>query len=401
MAVKDAIKGTPITERPVFFITGATGVVASEFLAEVIAQIPNAQCFLLVRSADPEKAQHRIDNLLRYLFTDDNLLARASQNVHAICGDVSERRLGMTNNDWNEVSQTTHYIIHAAAETDLSAPLTRATKVNINGVRNILQLASDCGSNLKRLLHISTAYISGTKTGTISTEELYEDVSPCDHYQMTKRKGELLLRAYFKTLPITIIRPTIIMGNSKNGRCLKFRTPYYPLLQLYNRIPLILPVAKGGNFEMIPADWAAQVMLKMALAPNTIGRCFHLSNGNKVMNNLEYKHVVHKAFQAAGEARNVLHYLPFFLYRLFVSPMLKKRGAKGYALDENVRYYRSYATYKRVFDNASTIAFLNQYHLPPPKIEDYFPKVMSYAINHRWKQNDRANNMPTPITDPL
>ncbi len=400
MAVKDAIKGTP-TDKPVFFITGVTGVLASEFLAEVITQIPNAQCWLLVRSADPEKAQRRIDNLLRYLFTDENLMARASQNVQAICGDVGERRLGMTDSDWNVVSQTTHYIIHAAAETDLNAPLARATKVNINGVRNILQLAAACGSNLKRLLHVSTAYISGAKTGTISTEELYEEVPPCDHYQLTKRKGELLLRAYLKTIPITIIRPTIIMGNSINGRCLKFRTPYYPLQQLYNRIPLVLPVAKGGNLEMIPADWAAQVMLKMVLDPNTIGRCFHLSNGDKVMNNLEYKHVVYEAFQAVGEARNVLHYLPFPLYRLFVSPMLKKRGAKGYALDESARYYRNYATYKRVFDNSTTMALLNQYHLTPPEIEDYFPKVMSYAIDHRWKQNERSNNPQATVTEPV
>lgn len=378
------------TAGAVYFITGATGLMASEFVAYVLQSDPVAECILLIRASDQVKAEAKVDSLISYLFPDKSTNESYRNRVHAVIGDVSSSKVGLSDEDWQWVSQNTHYILHAAALTDWGADIEIATRVNINGVREILNLAYACGNNLKKLLHISTAYVSADKTGLISPDELYEDYPPCDNYQFTKRQGEKLLRDNWGSLPISIVRPATVVGNAQNGRTLSYKTFYYPLQILYNGLPLMLPVDKNGNTESVPSDWAAQMMYIIINDTQCNSRCYHLTSGSDVLTNSSIRTIVYRTFAAFGETPKKTLYIPFFIYKLLVAPQIRKKIPNGSDLDEKVRLYRHYVTYKRVFDNTTTLELMAQNSIRLPLFEQYLSTLMGYAISDKWERKRKT-----------
>ncbi|MGY8869603.1 MAG: SDR family oxidoreductase [Pseudomonadales bacterium] len=374
----------------VYFITGATGLMASEFVAQVLQSDPTAECILLIRASDQAKAEMKVDSLISYLFPDTSTCASYRTRAHAVIGDVSLSKMGLLEGDWEWVSQNTHYILHAAALTDWGADIEIATRVNINGVSEIINLAYACGSNLRKLLHISTAYVSADKTGTISPDELYEDCSPCDNYQLTKRQGEKIIRDHWTDLPVSIVRPATVVGNAQNGRTLSYKTFYYPLQLLYNGLPLTLPVNKNGNTESVPSDWAAQMMYAIINDKQCNSRCYHLTSGCDVLTNSKIKTIVYRTFAELGEAPKKTLYIPFLIYKLLVAPQIHKKIPNGADLDEKVRLYRHYMTYKRVFDNTATLELMEKNSIKLPLFEQYLSILLDYAISDKWERKRKT-----------
>lgn len=369
-----------------FFITGATGLMGSEFLYEVLKKSSSAECILLIRADTEKKLVSRLDALLKYLFQKEGLVEEMSKRVTAVAGDVASDNLGLNEADWTKVTERSNYILHAAALTDWGANIEDATKVNVTGVEAVIRLAHSCGNKLKKMMHISTAYISGVRTGEILPSEENVVENACDNYQISKIKGEALVKAEFGNLPITIVRPVAVVGNSLNGRTPTYKTFYYPLQMLYNGLPMILPVNRQGNLEAIPSDWAAKVMIEMMLDNTTNSKCYHLSNGDKVLTNSEVKNVVYKVFRDIGEKPNKTYYLPYWVYDKLGSKIIKMKVPGGEGLDEKLRLYRHYMTYKRIFNNTSTKDFSLDKGIFLPEFKDYLPVLVKYAIENKWRR---------------
>ena len=98
------------------------------------------------------------------------------------------------------------------------------------------------------------------------------------------------------------------------------------------------------------------------------------------------KKVILKTFNDLGETPKGAWFIPYFFYNLVVSKLIKSRLPSGEGLDEKVRLYRHYMTYKRVFDNESTMTFIKDKGIPLPHFEDYLKTLMSYAIKDKWER---------------
>lgn len=380
-------------KKSIYFITGATGLMGSEFVYEVLKSSSYSICILLIRADNQKKLDSRLDILLKYLFTDEKIYYEMRKRVFAISGDVSFKQLGLGNDDWLWLSKKTNYILHAAALTDWGANIKDATEINVFGVKEVIRLAYASSKNsLKKFIHISSAYVSGSRVGEIMPTAINSLKDACDNYQISKINGENMVRNELENLPITIVRPGAVVGNSKNGRTPTYKTFYYPLQLLYNGMPLVLPVKKYGNTEAVPSDWTAKVMLEMMLDDNTNGKCYHLTSGNKVLTNLEIRNITYKTFHKLGEKPKKSWYVPYFIYDFVLSKVVKNRIPNGEVLDEKVRLYRHYMTYSRIFNNMETLDFIEKKGISLPSFNNYFQVLMEYAIEDKWKRKREILN---------
>ena len=123
-------------------------------------------------------------------------------------------------------------MIHCAAETGIQKSRNELWRINVEGTRHVVQQAGQA-QKLERFTYISTAYVAGTQRGLVK-----EDAPLPTHffslYEQSKAEAERVVRA--TSLPLTICRPGMIVGNSQTGRTRNFNTVYSVLkLMRFNR----------------------------------------------------------------------------------------------------------------------------------------------------------------------
>ena len=85
----------------------------------------------------------------------------------------------------------------------------------------------------------------------------------------------LLVRDAAERIPVSIVRPGQIVGDSKTGFAATFNTLYYPLkLYLKGQLP-VLPVSAQQKLNMVPVDFVAQLVVRALLDPEARGKTFH------------------------------------------------------------------------------------------------------------------------------
>ena len=81
--------------------------------------------------------------------------------------------------------------------------------------------------SLERLAYVSTAYVAGKRTGVVYEHELVMGQDFKNHYESTKFQAEVWVREQLDQVPTTILRPAIVVGDSRTGETEKFDGPYY------------------------------------------------------------------------------------------------------------------------------------------------------------------------------
>jgi nucleoside-diphosphate-sugar epimerase len=119
-------------------------------------------------------------------------------------GDRASMREGMSGADW---------VIHAAAELDLSAPGERMRAANVQGSENVASLAYKLG--VGRFLSISSvAYFGGSPDdGSLGTEEMPPREPFPTLYSVTKHSGEVAIQEWARRgLRVNTVYPSLVYG---------------------------------------------------------------------------------------------------------------------------------------------------------------------------------------------
>lgn len=82
---------------------------------------------------------------------------------------------------------------------------------NVDGVRNLAEAACEAGAS--QLVHISSVAAMGRLYGEQITEEMSGPIT--SPYAQSKLDGERILSAFDGSLPVTILRPTSVFGESR------------------------------------------------------------------------------------------------------------------------------------------------------------------------------------------
>jgi nucleoside-diphosphate-sugar epimerase len=187
--------------------------------------------------------------------------------------------LGLAGSEFVELAAEVEVIHHCAAATYLGVSRDVAERLNVDGVREVLELAGEA-RRLERLVHWSTALVSGRRRGYVLEEELAAPEGFRNVVEETRFRGEKLMRrAIERGMPVTILRPSILVGDSVTGEIDRFEGPYLLLrLMLSSPVNLRMPLPGRGDvpLNLVPIDYVCDAGWAIANDPRSVGRTFHL-----------------------------------------------------------------------------------------------------------------------------
>jgi len=163
-------------------------------------------------------------------------------------------------------------VLHAAEQSTLSSPREEMRRVNLTGTQAVLELAIDC-RKLRRFTHLSTVFVSGDRVGVIAEDELAYGQAFRNPYEESKFEAELLVRRAMGQIPATVLRPSIVVGDTKTGEIDRFEGPYALAILLVTS-PLQVPVPLPGDgiapLNAVPIDYVvdASAAIHKDLAPS-------------------------------------------------------------------------------------------------------------------------------------
>lgn len=256
-------------------LTGATGFLGAQVARRLLASTPYT-IYALTRAGDAATAKHRLS---RAWWDWPELAGAIGSRVEAVCGDVAEPCLGVGADRYAElVSRLTH-IVHTAADLRVNGPIDELRKTNLQGTEHVLALARavQADHGLARLGHVSTAYVAGGRTGCVPEAALTDEYGFSCAYEFSKYEGERRVEAARDSLPISVLRPGMIVGDSFTGEIKTFNTFYFPLrLFLEGHLPVV-PAGRGQRVNLVPVDYVAEAIVRLMLDPRAEGLNFHLT----------------------------------------------------------------------------------------------------------------------------
>jgi amino acid adenylation domain-containing protein/thioester reductase-like protein len=256
------------------FLTGATGYLGLHLLEQVLRRT-TADVVCLCRARDEEHAHRRLrEGLDLYEIEIDDQLHR----VHCVVGDLGEPRLGLTGDQWTELAATVDVIYHSGALVNFVYPYSALKAPNVGGTQRVLELA--CDTRLKAVHHISTI---DTLLATHSPRPFLENDAPLRSavgvpagYTGSKWVAEKVVdEARRRGIPVTIFRPGLILGHTRNGAT---QSIDYLLVALRGFLPMRILPDYPRIFDVVPVDYVAGAIVHISRRPEALGGFFHLFN---------------------------------------------------------------------------------------------------------------------------
>jgi len=243
-------------------VTGATGLVGRAVVGRLLAA--DARTHVIALARDPR----RVDQLAAVDSWRDR--------VSALAGDVTRPGLGLDGDVRTRLARDVAAVIHCAAETDFARPLAEARAVNTEGTRNLLELFSAHAPRAPRFAYVSTAFVAGRMTGDVA-ERAHESTGGwVNGYEQSKWEAEALVRAH--AADWVVLRPSTIVSDA-DGTVRQVNAVHRALRVYHAGLAAMLPWAPGSSLEVVPGDWVADAIARLALVPEHAGRTFHLCAG--------------------------------------------------------------------------------------------------------------------------
>ncbi len=243
-------------------VTGSPGLLGTK-LVERLAAIPGDRLVLLVQPPHAAAARQAL---------------RHRPDAEVLEGDVAHIHLGLSGAEWRHLTGRLTHAWHLAAKTRLGADDRLLRSVNVDGTRSVLELCEQA-PRLSRLVHFSTAFVSGTRTGVVLEEELEAGQGFHNGYEESKYDAERLVQRARGALPVTVLRPSLVIGDSRTGVIDRFDGPYALALALANApvtVPLPVPEDPQAPLNVVPIDFVLDAALAIGLHPAAAGRTVHL-----------------------------------------------------------------------------------------------------------------------------
>ena len=239
---------------------------------KVVEHLVRAESGALVYAVvAPEKAKEAEEARSRLAPTERD-------RVVMLDGDVASIDMGLSGSEYRTLAHEVDRIHHAAQVTYLGADRRIAAVANVSTTREVLELGRACES-LDALLMYSSAMVSGTRTGVVLEDELNVGQSFRSSVEETLALGERMARLAMADLPVVIVRPSQIIGDSVTGEVERFDGLYLLILLIVSspqEFPLILPTRGDVPLHVVPIDYVVRAAHHISRQPEAIGRTFHL-----------------------------------------------------------------------------------------------------------------------------
>lgn len=378
----------PLPEIPegAVLLTGATGFVGMEVLARFLERSDD-HVVAIVRAEDDEQAAARLEATLQSACPH---AGAHDGRVTAIAGDLTAPRLGLGER-WGQLAAKVGAIVHGAASVAFDLSLEESRRINVEGTRRMLDLARAC-PGLRRFTYVSTAYVAGERRGIV-----YEDDPGGGRfrnaYERTKHEAERLVAACREEMEVTVVRPSIVVGDHRTGWTAAFNVLYAPLRAFEAGIIPVVPARRRSPVDVVPVDYVADAVHALAEAPEAGGQTFHLVAGDRAS-------TVGEIVDMAGErfTSRQPRIVPPWLYHLAIDKVVEKRApASARRLLASNEVYFPYFAMRVRYDDARARAILEPRGITPAPLSSYFDRLMDYAQAARWGRRPVARPHAGPV----
>ena len=117
--------------------------------------------------------------------------------------------------------------------------------------------------DLRRYNYVSTCYVAGMRKGNINETDLRHDAGFRNFYEESKYLAEIEVEELKKDLPVTIFRPSVVVGDSQTGEIPKYDGIYY-LINYLRKAPVALRLVNVGNkdvrLNLVPVDFVVDAI---------------------------------------------------------------------------------------------------------------------------------------------
>ncbi len=360
-----------------YLITGGTGFIGHNLIAELLQQKKNATIYVLVRKESKKKLES-----MKKQWGDN------AKRVVPITGDLTRPMLGVPAKKRRELEGKIDHVFHLAAVYDLMADAESQIRVNVEGTQNVVNLATDIKA--KRFHHMSSIAAAGMFSG-IFREDMFEEAQGLDNaYFRTKHDSESIVRNECK-MPWRIYRPGIVVGHSETGVIDKIDGPYYffKLIQKMRKmIPSWMPTLglEGGRINIVPVDYVVDATIYIAHKPKLDGKCFHLTDPKpkrigEVLN--LFARAAHAPQMTMRIDARIFNYIPASIMSgLKMLPPVRRisnQVMKDLGLPPDMMKFVNYPT---KFDNRETVKALKGSGIIVPRLDDYAWRLWDYWERH-------------------
>ena len=360
----DYTRGDSMPDRETLFITGFPGFIANRLLERLACKECNF--ILLVQPALHTRATDEIARITQ-------LTGKSVADFQIIEGDISEPGLALTPADRELVQQQTTRVFHLAAIYDLAVPRDLALRVNPGGTRNVLELARSM-PHLRQFHHVSTCYVAGKREGVILESELRHDAGYRNFYEESKYLAELEVDSAKNDLPITIHRPAVVCGDSRDGATGKYDGVYY-LIHYLLRWPRMLSLVNIGNHDvslnLVPVDFVVDAMAALAFEERAIGKTLQLADPAPLTTNELFNSI---ARSIDGHHSRVTAPTSWVYFVLMLPPSPKITGLPHHAVP--------YFFVKQLYDSTEARTLLAPHGITCPPFESYVDKIVGFVKQH-------------------
>ena len=363
------------------FLTGSTGYIGAHVAANLLES--GASVNLLVRARDPREAELRLWRAFQLHLDFPHFYEYLQTRVRIFRGDLTSEYFGLPRDDYDRLIHTTDSIIHCAASLNRKSEKS-CLNVNLRGTLEVLQLAMRVNHyhGLRRFSHVSTVAVAGKRSNEVVTEDksIDWDRSDYDPYARTKKFCEHMIRQLLPEVPITIFRPSIVLGDSRYPE-----TTQFDMVQAFVFLAGLpaLPFRAHDKIDIVNVDFVAGAVATLHQKEGPRFDTYHLSSGNDSQTFQELT----TALAASQNKRGPL-FLPFMErpFTATVNMLSNGKGslARGASL---MKVFLPYLVWNTVFDNTRVTSELGR--KPAPFSQYSYPLLkFSRETNFSYKYQD-------------
>jgi len=301
----------------------------------------------------------------------------------ALRGDVSVPCFGLTPDSYDRLTKETTHIIHAAANVKMTLPLEAARASAVTSVQSILALAESCKSYgvLSKVDIVSTVGVAGRTAGLVPERPMPEVKRFHNTYEAAKAEAEkVVLAQWRKGLPITLHRPSMVVGDARTGKIMHFQV-FYHLCEFLSGRPtcgLVLR-AQDAVLDIIPVDYVVRAIHWANVHPDTAGHIFHLCSGPEdaiAIPTLMAK--VRDFMRASGISLPRLYPIPLTVFRTLLPVMALLTPPRVRRALYTLPLFLDYLAEPQTFANVETQKLLTPTGIRVPPVDTYLETILTY-----------------------
>ncbi|MFZ0687823.1 MAG: SDR family oxidoreductase [Terriglobales bacterium] len=371
------------------FLTGGTGYIGAHVAANLLQQ-HDATLNLLVRSRDPRDAELRLWQALQLHLPFPKFYEYLQAKIRIFCGDLTSPQFGLDPSDYDRLVHTTDSVIHCAASLNRKSEKS-CLNVNLRGTLEVIQLARQTHyyHGLQRFSNVSTVAVAGKRSHEVVVEDrsIEWERSDYDPYARTKKFCEHMVRQMLPDVPLTMFRPSIVLGDSRYPQ-----TTQFDMVRSFVFLAGLaaLPFRPQDKIDIVNVDFVADAISTLHMKAEPEHDIYHLSSGRDSQTFQELTRALAKEQNKRGPL-----FLPFLEkpFGSVVNVLANRKGPVGHGA-ALMKVFLPYLTWNTVFDNTRVTKEMGR--KPAPFSQYSFP-LLRFSREHNfaypyqaWPESTRA-----------